>query len=71
MNVEKFLQKFVPVFVATFIANLIIINIFNFIRWGTIDFYWETPLTLGLTIGIVYALIEDRRDKKEEEETKN
>ena len=68
MNIEAFLQKFVPVFVAAFCVNLIIVLIFNFIRWGTIDFYWEGSLTLAITLGVVYALMERRSEKKDKKE---
>lgn len=68
MNIKKFLQNFVPVFVAAFFVNIIIVNIFNYIRSKTIDFDWESSLALAFTIGIFFAIFENKKDKKKDNE---
>ncbi|MFH1050691.1 MAG: hypothetical protein V1779_07145 [bacterium] len=63
MKTENFLQKFLPVFVAAFLVDFLIKTIIGLIRWGTLDFYWESSLTLAVTIASVYTIFELRKKK--------
>ncbi len=63
MKAENFLQKFLPVFVAAFLVDFLFRIIFNLIRWGTLDFYWESSVTLAVTIASVYTIFELKKKK--------
>lgn len=64
MNKEKFLQKFLPVFVSGFLINFLLQFILGFIRWGTIDFYWESPLIFSISVASLFAIFGDSKNGK-------
>lgn len=64
MNTEKFLQKFLPVFIAGFLINFLLQIIIGFIRWGTLDLYWEGPLIFSISVALLYFIFGDNKNDR-------
>ena len=62
MNAEKFLRRFLPVFVLTFAADFIVSHLIDIIYFGDFYFNWIGPLKMGLTLGIVLAILNEKKE---------